>query len=201
MKAKKYIGMIGILFSTSVFALPGDGNIAQKSGVYLKMQTGMMIPEKELDSELGDHTNNNISVWGRYLRAKYVAGYQFDRTVAMQIGYFQAVHRAGNGDSVDANYRSRLSYWDFAAVGLLPVSDHVSVTGLLGVALAQQVVTGSTSSVTPNENVAHVTPEVGMGAQYHFTPHLAVSVEPFFVFASGSIHAAFFIPVGVSYIF
>lgn len=202
MHAKKFLIALGILFSASAFATTGDDNIAENNGVYLKVQAGWMIPETQLDSGFGEHNVNGISVWGQYLRAKYSIGYQFNRTVAMQMGYFRAVDLAGNADSVDPGFRSRLSYWDFAAVGLVPVSQHVSITGLLGIALAQQVVTGAVNgSSTSNQNFAHVTPEVGMGVRYNFTPHIAASLEPFFIFTSGSIHSAFFIPFGVSYIF
>jgi OOP family OmpA-OmpF porin len=125
------------------------GALAQKSetGWYV----GGMIGQADLDID-------EDTAW------KFSAGYQINRTFAVELGYTSLADFSVLGTDVEA------SAWEVIGVGKLPVANQFSVYGLLGIAFTEAEVEGF-----GKDDSTELT--FGVGAQYDFSPKLGLRAQ------------------------
>ncbi|MDY0748695.1 outer membrane beta-barrel protein [Paucibacter sp. R3-3] len=103
---------------------------------------------------------NGIQGSGSGVGAKIYGGYQFNKNFAVEGGYADL----GHIDNANGDVKTRDVYVD--AVGILPVTDKISLTGSAGVAEARFTTSAGKDS-SPGL-------KAGIGAQYQLTDKVAL---------------------------
>ena len=124
-------------------------------------------------------TNDDLSQGG-----KLFGGYQFGKNFAMEGGYFdlgQFGFKATTLPPGTLNGDIRLRGVNIDAVGILPITDNLSVFGRIGANYAEArdsfVGTGAVNVLNPNPSKMETNPKIGLGVQYNFTESLAMRAE------------------------
>lgn len=120
----------------------------------------------------------------RALAWKAFGGYQFNRYVGIEAGYFSLGHFGFTSTTVPAGTldgRIRLRGVNLDLVGTLPITERLSVLGRVGAqhASARDSFHGSGGVVvlTPNPSKSETNVKFGAGLQYAFTPRLMMRGE------------------------
>lgn len=118
---------------------------------------------------------------------KIYGGYRFGRHLALEGGTsdfgsfsFRRIVTAPTAGTVTANVQSRGAHFD--VVGILPLGQRFELFGRLG--LIRTVTTTRTTTTGPvvlfgtgQERDIHISPRIGVGAEFGLTPKLALRLE------------------------
>jgi OmpA-OmpF porin, OOP family len=116
--------------------------------------------------------------------AKVFGGYQFNRYVGIEAGYFDLGRSTFNATTVptgtlDGSMRFR--GYNLDAVGTLPLFGELSLIGRVGAAFARTrgsfIGTGAAVVANPAPTDRQTNPKVGIGLQYAFTPNFMMRAE------------------------
>ena len=168
---KQKLLMAGVLAAASFVAGPS----------YAQWMGGRMDTNFYVGGNVGqafyDKTCDNIPVscddkdfgWRLY------GGYQFHRHIAVEAGYFNLgkASAAGTVGGAPFSADAKVKGWEILGLGILPVTDAVSVFAKLGVAFSRVSVTGPGGSLSDDSTDF----TFGVGGQYQFTRNLAARLE------------------------
>jgi len=118
-------------------------------------------------------SNQNNSAIG----LKLYAGYQFTENWAAELEYADLGKFSNDSDFLHTSIRA--SGVGVSALGMLPLSKEFTVFGKLGTFTKRSKVEEYTTSgdYSYSEQSVRLSPMLGVGAQYHFTPNIAVRGE------------------------
>jgi OmpA-OmpF porin, OOP family len=115
---------------------------------------------------------------------KVFGGYQLNRNIAFELGFFKLGEFEFNGTTTpNGTLRGqvRAQGANFDVVGLLPVTENLSVLGRVGVQYARirDNFTGTGTTVVTNPSPSHrnTNYKVGVGAQYAFSQSVQMRLE------------------------
>ena len=178
------LGLVGCVVIASPFALADD------SGWYAGGNVGRSkatIDDARITSGLlgGGLTTTSIANDERDTGYKLFGGYKFNKNFALEAGYFNLGKFGYTATTVPAGTQSgniKLQGLNLDAVGILPITEKLSVFGRVGLNYAQAkdsfVGTGALAiQANPNPSKSEVNPKVGLGLQYDFTESLGMRVE------------------------
>lgn len=129
---------------------------------------------------------SSIEDRGRDTGYKVFGGYKFHRNFAVEAGFFDLGSFGYNAITVPPGTLTgdvRIRGLNLDLVGILPISDRLSVLGRLGVASSRSKGTfGSTGAVmmpfaNPSPSERSTGAKLGVGVQYDFTDRLALRAE------------------------
>lgn len=186
MKSTKLSGMLGLFALT---AIASSFAIADDSGWYIGGnvgQTRATIDDARINSALSNSgfSSSTVTDRDRSLGGKLFGGYQFNRYMAIEGGYFDLGKFGYTANTVPAgtlngNLTARGLNLDL--VGILPITEKFSAFGRAGVNYADVrdtfTGTGSVRVVNPNPRKRDANYKFGGGLQYAFTDALAVRGE------------------------
>lgn len=128
-------------------------------------------------------TQLNSSGKGSHNQWRVQLGYQFNPYFAMEAGYidFGKVGYAASYAGGSATGTVKAGGFDVAALGMVPVSQSVSVFGKVGVAVARVksdlVATGAPAAANANLTSTSAAPILGVGVSYKLTDHVDLRTE------------------------
>ena len=177
---------LGLALSAAGLATPV---LAQDSYTYFGLGVGQArahiddtrIAEKLLGSGL---TTNAVGHDERHTAYKVFGGYQFNRWVGMELGYFHLGKFDFKADTTPAGTLSgqfRVQGANLDVVGTLPFTDNLSGLARVGAQYARTRTaisgTGAVSVSNPQPSDREVNAKVGLGLQYAFNRHLMMRGE------------------------
>lgn len=179
------LGLAAIAVVTSQFAVADDLGWYGGANVGRSAAT---IDDARITSGLLSRglTTTSIIDQDRSTGGKIFGGYQFNRNFALEGGYFDLGKFGFAATTVPAGTLTgniRLQGWNLDAVGILPVTEKLSVLGRVGVtnARARDSFSGTGavnvpySSANPSQRDTNY--KFGVGVQYAFNDALAMRVE------------------------
>lgn len=188
-----FIALTG-LFCYSSFA---DNN-TDYSGVYVDGQWGWSSPHTNIEPIYNSSLATGVfNVFN--FSPKISLGYQFNQYYAVQLGYMYA---GSYKTSDEPNFKSALSYYDVAAKATYPITERLGIYGLLGLAYAEQHVSGSTlPGEIPNSSNNVFLAEAGTGLTVYFTPKFTMSLSAIVIPGRSGVRTNYYIPLGIGYRF
>jgi OOP family OmpA-OmpF porin len=110
---------------------------------------------------------------------KAFGGYQFNQNFAVEGGYADLGRASvvGTRGGVPASATLDSKVWQAAAVGSLPLSSNVALTGKLGIAYADTDTAGSVGGTAFGGSDTKTAPTYGLGLRYDFNKTLGVRGE------------------------
>lgn len=175
------LGLVGCAVMNSQFAAADDtfwyigGNIGQSRA---KIDDARIVNQLLGSATISDDNKGNAF--------KLFGGYQFNKNLALEAGYFnlgEFGYTASTTVPVGSLTGSiKLQGLNLDAVGMLPLADKFSVFGRLGLQYAQAKDTFSSTGAVPtptnpNPSKNALNYKAGLGAQYDFTQALGMRVE------------------------
>lgn len=163
-----------VVVATLVAGLAGPA-AAQDVGFYVGAALGQA---EHKDACAGATTcDDKDTAW------KIIAGYQFNRNLAVELGYADLGESTASGvvSGVNVSVRAELTAWEVVAVGSLPLMDRLAIYGKLGLfrgevdLSATGTLGGFTASGSGSDSNTDLT--FGFGVRYDFTRNLAVRAE------------------------
>jgi OOP family OmpA-OmpF porin len=182
-RASGKLSLIALAVLASSFALADD------SGWYAGANVGQSsakIDDARITSGLlgSGFTSAAITDDDRSTGYKIFGGYQYNKYLAVEAGYFDLGNFGFNATTVPAGTLSgniKLKGLNMDLVGTLPITEKFSVLGRIGVNYADAsdsfVGTGAVNVTNPNPSKRDTNLKVGLGLQYAFTPALAMRAE------------------------
>lgn len=186
---KKAVKTLVVLGLTGGAALNIPFAIAEDSGWYIGGNIGQSrakIDDIGITRNLlgGGFITTSIVDDKRDSGYKLFGGYQFNKNVALEGGYFDLGQFGYVATVVPAGTltgRIRLKGVNIDAVGILPISEQFSVFGRVGLNYAQAkdnfVGTGFVNVLNPNPSKSDLNYKFGIGLQYAFTPAFGMRLE------------------------
>lgn len=177
------LSLIALAVLASSFAIADD------SGWYAGANVGQSsakIDDARISSGL---SANNLTMTGitdddRSTGYKIFGGYQYNKYLAVEAGYFDLGNFGFNATTVPTGTLSgkiKLKGLNMDLVGTLPITERFSVLGRIGVNYADAndsfVGTGAVNVLNSNPSKRDTNLKVGLGLQYAFTPALAMRAE------------------------
>ncbi|MCY7371203.1 MAG: OmpA family protein [Polaromonas sp.] len=115
---------------------------------------------------------------------KLYGGYQFNRNLALEAGYFDLGKFGYTANTIPAGTLDgniKLKGFNLDAVGILPITDRFSALGRVGLNYAQArdsfTGTGAVNVANPNPSERGTNYKLGLGLQYAFTQALGMRAE------------------------
>lgn len=186
---KKLASASGRLSLIALAALASSFAIADDSGWYAGANVGRSsatIDNARITSGLlgSGFSSATITDDDRSTGYKIFGGYQYNKYLAVEAGYFDLGNFGFNATTVPAgtlNGKIKLKGLNMDLVGTLPITEKFSVLGRIGVNYAHAndsfVGTGAVNVLDPNPSKRDTNLKVGLGLQYAFTPALAMRAE------------------------
>jgi OOP family OmpA-OmpF porin len=177
------LGLVGCAVVASPFAMADD------SGWYGGANIGQSkatIDDARITSGLlgGGFTSSSIADDNRSTGYKIFGGYQFNKNIALEGGYFDLGKFGYTATTVPAGNligEIRLKGLNLDVVGTLPITEKFSVIGRVGANYADAtdsfVGTGAVTVRNPNPSNRDTNLKLGLGLQYAFTDSLALRAE------------------------
>jgi OOP family OmpA-OmpF porin len=157
---------LAILALASAVAFAGPA-LAQDTGFYIGGALGQAEQKGSCDGlPAGVSCDEKDSAW------KILGGYQFNRHLAVELGYANLGEATANGLGISAAVE--VTAWDVVAVGSFPIMDKFSVYGKLGMFRAESE---GTSNVGVSADDSETGFTFGVGLRYDFTRNLGVRAE------------------------
>jgi OOP family OmpA-OmpF porin len=129
-------------------------------------------------------TSQNINGINRDLGYKVFAGYKINKNFAIEAGYFYLGQFGFNTNTTPLGTLSgetKLNGLNLDALGILPVTEKLSVFGRIGVTHTQAndsfVGTGAVNVLNPNPSSRDTNLKAGLGLQYALNDALTVRAE------------------------
>jgi OOP family OmpA-OmpF porin len=185
----KFSKACGTLIAMGITAVASMAVVADDSGWYVGGNVGesrATIDEAKIVDGLKDSgfTTTSITDDDRHFGFKVFGGYQFDRFLAVEGGYFDLGQFGFTADTLPAgSYRGniKLDGANLDLVGTLPFTDRFGAFARVGVeyAYARDSFAGSGMVVVPVSGrwEQATNAKFGFGLQYAFTPSLAMRLE------------------------
>jgi len=182
-RASGKLSLIALAVLASSFAVADD------SGWYAGANVGQSsakIDDARIASGLlgSGFSSATITDDDRSTGYKIFGGYQYNKYLAVEAGYFDLGNFGFNATTVPAGTLSgniKLKGLNMDLVGTLPITEKFSVLGRIGVNYADTtdsfVGTGAVNVLDPNPSKRDTNLKVGVGLQYAFTPALAMRAE------------------------
>lgn len=182
----KLFSMTAIAFAV---ALSSQTALAQDSGWYAGANAGRSsatIDNARITNGLAGAglTTTSIADRDRSTAYKVYGGYQFDRNIALEGGYFDLGKfgfTANTNPAGTLNGDIRLRGLNLDLVGTLPLTDRFSVLGRVGANYARArdtfSGTGAVGVTNPNPSKSDTNYKMGLGLQYAFTDALSLRGE------------------------
>ncbi|NDP40040.1 MAG: OmpA family protein [Rhodoferax sp.] len=183
-RASGKLSLIALAVLASSFALADD------SGWYAGANAGQSsakIDDARITSGLlgSGFSGATITDDDRSTGYKIFGGYQYNKYLAVEAGYFDLGNFGFNATTVPAggalSGNIKLKGFNMDLVGTLPITEKFSVLGRIGANYADAtdsfVGTGSVNVLDPNPSKRDTNLKVGVGLQYAFTPALAMRAE------------------------
>lgn len=186
---KKLASASGKLSLIALAVLASSFAIADDSGWYAGANVGQSsakIDDARITIGLvgGPIAGATITDDDRSTGYKIFGGYQYNKYLAVEAGYFDLGNFGFNATTVPAgtlNGRIKLKGLNMDLVGTLPITEKFSVLGRIGVNYADAsdsfAGTGAVNVLDPNPSKRDTNLKVGVGLQYAFTPALAMRAE------------------------
>ena len=140
-----------------------------------RITSGLLGRGLTVTSIMGDDRSNGYKLFG---------GYQFNKNLALEGGYFDLGEFGYRANTVPAGSLTgniKLRGLNLDLVGTVPITEKFSAFGRLGVAHTQArdtfVGTGAVRVLNPNPSSRDTNLKVGLGVQYAFTPALSLRAE------------------------
>lgn len=185
-KAAGTLGLVGCAAMSNAFAAADDafwyvgGNIGQSRAKIDDARITASLTGAGLSTTISDD-NTNIAF-------KLFGGYQFNKNLAVEAGYFNLGQFGYTATTVPPSFAGtrsgniKLQGLNLDAVGILPLNDKFSVFGRLGLQYAQAKDTFSSTGIVPvpadpNPSKNSLNYKAGLGVQYDFTQALGMRVE------------------------
>ena len=186
MKRARASGTLGLV---AFAAIAGPFAMAEHTGWYVGGSGGQSratIDDVRITNSLTAGGFNSISITDHDRPTGYKAfgGYQFNKNLALEGGYFDLGQFGFVARTVPAGTLSgtmKLKGVNLDAVGILPITDRFSAFGRVGVNRAEArdtfVGTGRVGVLNPNPSKRDTNYKYGLGLQFAFTPALSLRTE------------------------
>ncbi len=162
-------GLIGAGFA---FCTPAAFAQAPEAGWY----AGGTLGQAEVQDFCSAFGGPGISCDEKDTAWRLRAGYQINRTIAVEFGY----HHLGEATVSDAtaSLSPEFSAWELLAVGMLPVSNQFSIYGKAGFFRGETEISATLVGVGSG-SVKETTIDLtyGIGAQFNVTPRFGIRAE------------------------
>ena len=186
MKLTKLSGMLGLVALAAVASPAAMADVLGWYGGASVGQSRAKIDDDRIINGLnaGGLATTSIKDDDRDLGFKVFGGYQFNKNLALEGGYFdlgEFGYRASTipAGTLDGNIKVKGLNLD--VVGTLPITEKFSVIGRAGVTYAQAKDnfrgTGAVQVSDPNPSKRDTNYKLGVGVQYAFTENLAMRGE------------------------
>jgi OmpA-OmpF porin, OOP family len=163
---KKVLVASAIALSGALAATQASAQ-AQDMGFYIGGAIGQAELKGACDGlPAGTSCDDKDSAW------KVLGGYQFNRNLAVELGYANLGEASASLAGVTANVE--VTAWDLVAVGSFPIVDKFSVYGKLGMFRSEAE---GTSNVGASADDSETGFTFGLGLRYDFTRNLGVRLE------------------------
>jgi OOP family OmpA-OmpF porin len=164
-KAKAGLAVLGL---ASALAFSGPA-AAQDMGFYI----GGAIGQAEANGACDGISGPGISCDEKDTAWKVLGGYQFNRNLAVELGYANLgeVSASGAGTTVTAEATA----WDLVAVGSLPLMDQLSVYGKIGLFRADVELSSNVPGVSGDDSESGLT--FGVGLRFDVMRNLGLRLE------------------------
>jgi OOP family OmpA-OmpF porin len=163
--------------------------MADETGLYGGINLGQSranIDDKRITSELlgGGFATTNISDDDKDFGFKVFGGYQFNKNIAVEAGYFDLGEFSFRANTVPAGTldgKIRIKGINLDLVGIIPFTDRFSAFGRVGVNYAEAKDsfsgTGAVNVTNPNPSERDTNYKFGLGVQYQLSDSLGVRAE------------------------
>jgi OOP family OmpA-OmpF porin len=165
-KIKAALGIFSVA-AVAGFSAPAA---AQDMGFYLGATFGSATQDGQCDGVVaGVSCDDKDSAW------RILGGYQFNRNLAVELGYHNLGEASASGGGVTVT--DEVTAWELVAVGSFPLANQFSLYGKLGMyrGEVERTVTLGGLSASADESGTEFT--FGLGARYDFMPNLGVRAE------------------------
>lgn len=110
---------------------------------------------------------------------KLLAGYQFHKNIAVEAGYFDLGKASASGlvGGLPVSADARVRGFELVGVGILPITNVLSVYGKAGLARSRSTSSAFAAGVAASAKETTTDFTFGVGGQYLITPHLAARLE------------------------
>ncbi|MDD5176384.1 MAG: OmpA family protein [Sterolibacterium sp.] len=185
----KFLKVSGTLGLVALAVIASPYAVADDSGWYTGINVGQSkakIDDARITSGLlgNGFATTSISDDNRDTGYKLFGGYQFNRNIALEAGYFDLGRFGFTATTLPPGTLTgniKLRGLNLDLVGTLPITEKFSVLGRIGLNYAQTrdtfVGTGLVNPLNPSPNKRETNLKVGMGMQYAFTESLAMRLE------------------------
>ncbi len=186
MKLQRASGTLGLL---ALVAIASPSAFAEEAGWYLGANVGQSratIDDARISSSLlgAGFTSSSIADNDRDRAYKVFGGYQFNRYIGVEGGYFNLGRAGFTATTVPAGSLSgdiRVQGLNLDLVGTLPITDRFHVLGRVGANYAEAsdtfTGTGLVHVGNPNPSKRDTNYKVGLGLGYALTPALTLRAE------------------------
>lgn len=186
MASNRTSGALGIATLAALIAGPA---CAQDSGWYGGINIGQSKAKSDDSRTAGGFLasgfiTTSLSSDNRDSGHKLFGGYQFNRHFALEGGYFDLGKFGFSATTVPLgtlNGEMKVTGLNFDAVGLLPLTDKLSLFGRAGLTRAKTednfAGTGQVRVFSSSTGKRDTNPKVGLGLQYAFTERLGLRIE------------------------
>lgn len=189
--AMKQTTLLRLAILAGLAPLAATSAMAQQDGGYyyggLSVgQSNSRIDDEGITSNLlgAGLATTSMSLDERDTAFKLFGGYQFNRYLALEGGYFNLGKFGYTSTTVPAGTlrgQIKLQGFNLDVVGTLPLSERFSAIGRVGVQMAQArdafSGTGAVQVLSPNPSKRDTHYKLGLGLQYEFSPSLLVRAE------------------------
>jgi OmpA-OmpF porin, OOP family len=163
MKSRAALAVLGMV---SALALSAPAT-AQDSGFYAAFHLGQATL-KDFCSDVG---GPGVSCDEKDTAWKILGGYQFNRNLALELGYTDFGEATVAGPGIGGTLAA--TAFEVVAVGMLPIADRFSIYGKIGIYRGDTEANGLGGSAS--ETNTDLT--FGIGAGFNFTRNLGVRAE------------------------
>ena len=177
------LSLIALALIASPFAVADDGG--WYGGINVGQSKANIDNERITSGLLGSgFATTSISDDNRDTGYKLFGGYQFNRNIAMEAGYFELGRFGYTATTLPAgtlNGTIKLRGLNLDLVGTLPITDKFSLLGRVGVNYAEAkdsfYGTGLVNVLNPNPRKSDTSYKAGLGLQYAFNESVSMRLE------------------------
>ena len=165
-RIKAALGIFSVV-AVAGFSAPAS---AQDMGFYIGATFGSATQDGQCEgTPAGFSCDDKDSAW------RILGGYQFNRNLAIELGYHNLGEASASGGGVTVT--DEVTAWELLAVGSFPLANQFSLYGKLGMyrGEVERTVTLGGLSASADESGTEFT--FGLGARYDFMPNLGVRAE------------------------
>lgn len=165
-KIKAALGIFSVA-AVAGFSAPAS---AQDMGFYIGATFGSATQDGQCDGVVaGVSCDDKDSAW------RILGGYQFNRNLAVELGYHNLGEASASGGGVTVT--DEVTAWELVAVGSFPLANQFSIYGKLGMYRGEIDRTATLGGFSASDSASTTDFTFGLGARYDFMPNLGVRAE------------------------